>query len=42
LVYIEEYLTRAEAMAREKWLKSGVGREWLKVKLGRASPPSAD
>ena len=42
LVYSEEYLTRAEAMAREKWLKSGVGREWLKVKLGRACPPSAD
>jgi len=29
LVYKEEYSTRAEAMSREKWLKSGVGREFL-------------
>jgi putative endonuclease len=29
LVYKEEYHTRAEAMRREKWLKSGLGREFL-------------
>ena len=29
LVHREEYPTRAEAMQREKWLKSGVGRAWL-------------
>jgi putative endonuclease len=30
LVYKEEYFTRAKAMRREKFLKSGQGREWLK------------
>ena len=29
LMYSEEYQSRSEAMKREKWLKSGVGREWL-------------
>jgi putative endonuclease len=29
VVYKEEYNTRAEAVAREKWLKSGIGREYL-------------
>ncbi len=29
LIYAEEQPTRADAMRREKWLKSGVGREWL-------------
>ena len=33
LIYSEEYQTRAEAMQREKWLKSGIGREWLKSKF---------
>ena len=42
LVYHEEYATQAEAMRREKWLKSGVGRQWLDQAIGRASPPSAD
>ncbi len=27
--YTEEYQTRLEAVAREKFLKSGKGREWL-------------
>jgi len=26
----ETYSTRQEAMAKEKWLKSGVGRRWIK------------
>ncbi len=30
LLYVEEYTTRKEAMDREKYLKSGQGREWLK------------
>ena len=30
LVHTEEYATRAEAMKREKFLKSGVGREYLR------------
>jgi hypothetical protein len=29
-------------MQRERWLKSGIGREWLDTTLGRASPPQAD
>ncbi|MFN5468658.1 MAG: GIY-YIG nuclease family protein [Pirellulaceae bacterium] len=33
LVYSEIYATRAEAMQRERWLKSGVGRQWLKDHL---------
>ncbi|MGD9692402.1 MAG: GIY-YIG nuclease family protein [Phycisphaerales bacterium] len=43
LAMSERYPTRAQAMARERWLKTGVGREWLSARLdGRASPPSAD
>lgn len=34
LIYVEEYTTRSEAMAREKWLKSGKGREFVKLKSG--------
>ncbi len=30
VLYSKEFPTRAEAMKHEKWLKSGVGREWLK------------
>ena len=30
LVYYEIHPTRAEAMKREKFFKSGKGREWLK------------
>jgi putative endonuclease len=33
LVYKEEYHTRAEAMRREKQLKSGQGRIWLSKNL---------
>ena len=29
LVAREEYKSRAEAMRREKWLKSGVGRKYV-------------
>ena len=38
----EEYPTRREAMARERWLKSGVGRAWLDTITSGASPPKAD
>ena len=41
LVHSELYPSRAEAMRREKWLKSGIGREWLNATIGRASPPQA-
>ncbi len=33
VAYFEEFGTRDEAIHREKYLKSGVGREWLKMKL---------
>jgi len=31
LMYTEEFVTRAEAMKREKFLKSGAGREYLRL-----------
>lgn len=34
LVYCERYLTRSEAMGREKTLKSGQGREWIRKNIG--------
>ncbi|ARN57577.1 GIY-YIG nuclease superfamily protein [Sedimentisphaera salicampi] len=42
LVHCEKYSTRSESMKREAWLKTGIGREWLDSKIGRASPPQAD
>jgi putative endonuclease len=33
LIYKEEFNTRSEAMKREKWLKTGVGRDYLKKVL---------
>ncbi|MGE5682026.1 MAG: GIY-YIG nuclease family protein [Bacillota bacterium] len=34
IIYKEEYLTREEAVMREKYLKSGFGREFLyKIKI---------
>ena len=33
LVYAERFDTRSEAVKREKFLKSGKGREWLKILL---------
>ena len=42
LVHHEVYLSRSEAMKRERWLKSGAGRQWLDEVIGRASPPQAD
>jgi putative endonuclease len=33
LAYSETFPTRAEAMARERWLKSGAGRKWLTGRL---------
>jgi putative endonuclease len=29
LIHSEEYATRSDAMKREKFLKSGQGREWI-------------
>jgi putative endonuclease len=33
LIYKEEFQTRKEALAREKWLKSGVGRDWIRENI---------
>ncbi|MCX7879014.1 MAG: GIY-YIG nuclease family protein [Ignavibacteria bacterium] len=33
VIYFEVLSSRAEAMNREKWLKSGKGREFIKSKL---------
>ena len=33
LIYSEKYETRSEAMKREKFLKSGDGREWILNKI---------
>ncbi len=35
LIYFEKFKTREEAVFREKYFKSGIGREFLKKKLGR-------
>jgi putative endonuclease len=43
LVHREEFSTRSEAMKRERQLKAGQGRQWLRSTLnGRASPPQAE
>ncbi|HWO57604.1 MAG TPA: GIY-YIG nuclease family protein [bacterium] len=34
VVYTEEYPTREQAMTREQWLKTGVGRQFLDRTLG--------
>ena len=42
LIYREDHTTRGEAMRRERFLKSGQGRNWLRPKLsGRTGPPEA-
>ena len=38
LLHYEQLPTRSEAMAREKWLKSGVGRTWIKETVDRRVP----
>jgi putative endonuclease len=45
LVHSEHFMTRSEAMRRERFLKSGQGREFLdrlERELNRQSPPAAD
>lgn len=42
LVHQEQFKIRSEALQRERWLKSGKGREWLDSLIGRASSPRAD
>ncbi len=33
MILFEEFETRSDAMKREKWYKSGVGREWIKERI---------
>ena len=33
LIHVEKYESKKEAMAREKYLKPGVGREWIKLNV---------
>jgi putative endonuclease len=33
LIHTESYETKSEAMKREKYLKSGAGRAWIKANL---------
>ncbi len=33
IIYKEEFDSKAKALQREKWLKSGVGREFLKKSI---------
>ena len=42
IVYTKEFDKRSEAMKYEKWLKSGIGREWLKKNIAGWSPPEAE
>jgi predicted GIY-YIG superfamily endonuclease len=35
IAHSEEHPTRAAAMARERWLKSGLGRAWLDENVDR-------
>ena len=43
LVHQEQFSTRSEAMRRERYLKTGAGREWLRLELkSRAGPPVVD
>ena len=47
LIHSKEYYSRSEALKRERFLKSGQGREWIKSNLlgrraNRQSPPEMD
>ena len=42
LIHRETYETRAEAMRRERFLKSGKGCAWLEAHADGACPPWAD
>ncbi len=42
IIYTEEFSSRSEAMKREKWLKSGIGRRWIIDNIPGWSPPKAE
>ncbi len=35
LIHSERFITRKEAMARERYLKTGAGRDWIKDNISR-------
>lgn len=37
LLFLEEHDSKEEALKREKWLKSGIGREYIKDNWPRSS-----
>ena len=37
IIYKEQYRTRKEALLREKYLKSHVGRDWIRVNIRACS-----
>ena len=39
VVYVEHFGTRSEAMKREKWLKTGVGRRFIDQVTRGGTPP---
>jgi len=41
-IYYETYPTRSDAMKRERFLKSGKGRQWLNERFGGTGPSEAD
>ena len=38
-LHAEQFPTRGEAVKREKWLKTGTGRDWLAANVAGWSPP---
>jgi len=40
IVHYEEYSSREEAVAREKWLKTGFGRKWLRREIAAGRLPA--
>ena len=40
VIHTEEFADHAAAREREKYLKSGAGREWLARRVGRSGPAS--
>ena len=42
LVHFEEFPSRQEARGREKYLKSGIGKEWLKTLISTSDCKSPD
>lgn len=39
IAYYETFESKAEAVAREKYFKSGSGREWLKERIEKVGQP---